>query len=132
VRSSDVWTVRPSDRQHARRRSLEVTTGLTVYVALAALHVVIEEGDRAGAHERVGAVEFLPLQILGALALGFAIARWWAVPLSLASVPLLFAVGELGGAGEQFLVDVALLALLLHVLPAGLGVMLRREASQPG
>ena len=106
-----------------RRRRLEVTAGVMAYAVGVLAHLLLE---RAGV-----STEYLPIQVIGAVLLGIAVGRWPILLLPLAVGPTLVLGKDLDDSGMPLVVAAATAILLLQVLPAGLGVALRKQAS-PG
>ena len=69
---------------------------------------------------------YTPLELLGSLALGLVVGRWWALPLSAIIGPALHLSTDSSAADLPTAVSVAVTALTAHLLPTALGLATRR------
>ena len=99
------------------RRVAELVCGVAIYVFAVVAHIKLEESSL---------IEYLPLQVLGSVVLGFAFRRWSVLIISLLSAPALLFVDDANNAGLETLGAQVILFVFAYVLPTCAGVMLRR------
>lgn len=102
------------------RRRIEVATGLLVYVASVASHLVLEFNEVA--------IEYLPVQVVGALVLGLAVGRWLIVLVPLAAAPSLFFATDVSSSEFSLALGFFIFVVMLQLLPTALGVAVRKQA----
>ena len=99
------------------RRLAELVCGAAIYVFAVVAHIKLEESSF---------VEYLPLQVLGSVVLGFAFGRWSVLIISLLSAPALLVVDDANNAGFETLWAQMIIFVFAYVMPTCIGVMLRR------